>query len=164
MKMKMGARLLNRDPRGLTQNREEEKERTQHQHTPGPERANPEKAREKKRGGRRKRTKTSRGGGRTEAPESLLVELLAAATGQSPFLQKPSINILFPFCSFSFSRATWKAIGMSFSCRYGPLWFLVRLKQLCTKFVKIRSAVTCPFGPTMVPSREKCTTLYFTWN
>ena len=36
--------------------------------TSGPERANPEKAREKKSGGRWKRTKTSEGG-KTDAPE-----------------------------------------------------------------------------------------------
>ena len=39
------------------------KEKT-HTNTPGPERANPEKAREKKSGGRRTRNKTSGGGGR----------------------------------------------------------------------------------------------------
>ena len=36
--------------------------------TPGPERANPEKAREKKSGGRRKTDKDQRGG-KTDAPE-----------------------------------------------------------------------------------------------
>ena len=38
-------------------------------HTLGPERANPERAREKKSGGRRTRNKTSGWGGRTEAPD-----------------------------------------------------------------------------------------------
>jgi len=40
-----------------------------HTNTPGPERANPEREREKKSGGRRTRNKTSGGGGRREAPE-----------------------------------------------------------------------------------------------
>ena len=52
--------LLNRDPRGGMQ-KEREGENT-NTNTPGPERANPEKAREKKSGGRRRRTKTSGGG------------------------------------------------------------------------------------------------------
>ena len=52
--------FLRRTQRGGTQNkREGENTNT---NTPGPERANPEKAREKKSGGRRRRAKTSGGG------------------------------------------------------------------------------------------------------
>ena len=60
MNMKMRWELFNRDPkRGNAKEREGENTNT---NTPGPERANPEKAREKKSGGRRRRTKTSGGG------------------------------------------------------------------------------------------------------
>ena len=56
----MKCQLLNQDAKRGTQEKREEK----HQHdTPGPERANPERAREKKSGGRRTRNQTSGGGG-----------------------------------------------------------------------------------------------------
>jgi hypothetical protein len=60
MKVKKNERLLNRDTRRGTQ-RKRERANT-HTNTPGPERANPERAREKKSGGRRTRNKTSEGG------------------------------------------------------------------------------------------------------
>ena len=64
MKMKMKWKLLNRKPRRGTQKRRGGTKREhQHQHTL-PERANPEKARERKSGGRRENTKTSGGGGK----------------------------------------------------------------------------------------------------
>ena len=53
--------LFNRDPRGGTQERKGQREYT-NTNTPGPEWANPERAREKKGGGRRKQNKTSGGG------------------------------------------------------------------------------------------------------
>ena len=48
--------------------KEEGTEKT-HANTPGPERANPERAREKKNGGRRAKPTDQRRGGKTEAPE-----------------------------------------------------------------------------------------------
>ena len=54
--------LLNRDPRKGTQ-KQRERANT-NTNTPGPERANPERAREEKSGGRRTWNKTSGGGGR----------------------------------------------------------------------------------------------------
>ena len=69
----------------LTRTREgnAKKERTEktHTNTPGPERANPEKAREKKSGGRRKRTKTSGRGEGTEAPEPTYQSVTNACLG-----------------------------------------------------------------------------------
>ena len=65
-KWKWNERLFSRDTRGTQKKRERA---STHTNTPGPERANPERAREKKSGGRRTRKKTSRGGERTEAPE-----------------------------------------------------------------------------------------------
>ena len=59
-------KILNRDTRRGTQKKRDGA--NTNTNTPGPERANPERAREKKSGGRRRRNKTS-GGGRTEAPE-----------------------------------------------------------------------------------------------
>ena len=58
---------LTRTPRG-ERKRREEGENT-NTNTPGPERANPEKAREKKSGGRRAKPTDQRRGGKTEAPE-----------------------------------------------------------------------------------------------
>ena len=65
--MKMRRKLLNQDAkRGTQEKREGANTNTSE---PGPKRANPERAREKKNGGRRTRNKTSGGGGRTEAPK-----------------------------------------------------------------------------------------------
>ena len=61
-KWKWDERLLIRDPRRGTQKKREGA--NTHTNTPGPEPANPERAREKKNGGRRTRNKTSGGGGR----------------------------------------------------------------------------------------------------
>ena len=68
-KWKWNESYLTRTRRGGTQQKRGGTKRNTHTNTPGPERANPEKAREKKkRGPTEERTKT-RGGGRTEAPE-----------------------------------------------------------------------------------------------
>ena len=58
---------LTRTPGG-ERKRREERENT-NTNTPGPERANPERAREKKNGGRRAKPTDQRRGGKTEAPE-----------------------------------------------------------------------------------------------
>jgi hypothetical protein len=60
MSMKVKWKIRDRR-RGTQKKREKENTNT---NTPGPERANPERAREKKSGGRRKRSKTSGGGKR----------------------------------------------------------------------------------------------------
>ena len=69
-KWKWNESYLTRTRGGGTQQKRGGTKRNTHTKTPGPERANPEKARErKKRGPTEERTKTRRGGGRTEAPE-----------------------------------------------------------------------------------------------
>ena len=75
----------------------QKKERTEktHTNTPGPERANPEKAREKKSGGRRTRTKT-RGGGegrkRLNQPNKAKPEPTSARAGPKPNLGKETTH------------------------------------------------------------------------
>ena len=107
--------------------KEEGTEKT-HTNTPGPERANPEKAREKKSGGRRTRTKT-RGGGegrkRLNQPNKAKPEPTWARAGPKPNLGKETTHEI------------------------GDPWGLVDEKQpkkrardsvpLCTEFQLVRS-------------------------
>ena len=66
-KWKWDEGLLNRDPRRGTQNKRGGA--NTNTNTPGPERANPERARGRKSGDGRTQSKTSGGGGKTEALE-----------------------------------------------------------------------------------------------
>ena len=81
--MRMGWKLLNQDAKRGTQRRG--KEKTPNTRKPGPPRANPEKARKKKSGGRRKRKRPAEGGeGRTRLNQPTTANLRLPQHAQNP--------------------------------------------------------------------------------